>query len=112
MEKTERRYMKQSKLGIFIAVVVKPNAKTSRILGSLSSPDATDDFLDISLAAPPRDGEANAELLDLMRGVLGVKKSDLSLAAGGKSRDKCVVVAASAGLTFDKIEELINTSLK
>ena len=37
MEKNERKYMKQSKLGIFISVVVKPNAKASRILGTLSS---------------------------------------------------------------------------
>lgn len=33
----------------------------------------------VAIAAPPREGEANEELIDYIRGVLGLKKSELSL---------------------------------
>ncbi|KHJ75047.1 hypothetical protein OESDEN_25337, partial [Oesophagostomum dentatum] len=33
----------------------------------------------VAIAAPAREGEANEELLDYMRGVLGLKKSEISL---------------------------------
>ena len=47
----------------------------------------------MNIAAPPREGEANAELLDFLSGVLGIKKSALSLPRGSKSRDKIVAVS-------------------
>ncbi len=58
--------------------------------------------VEVRLAAPPRDGEANTELLSFMSQVLGVAKSNLTLVKGGKSRAKLLHVAgvtASTALT-------------
>jgi uncharacterized protein (TIGR00251 family) len=52
---------------------------------------ATD--VEVRLAAPPRDGEANTELLSFMSQILGVAKSNLTLVKGGKSRAKILHVA-------------------
>jgi uncharacterized protein YggU (UPF0235/DUF167 family) len=42
----------------------------------------------VAVAAPPMDGEANAELIRFMAQVLGLRKSDLSLDSGARSRNK------------------------
>lgn len=49
-----------------------------------------EDYLGVALAAPPREGEANAELVDFIRTFFSLKKSDVSFATGGKSREKMV----------------------
>lgn len=46
----------------------------------------------VQIDAPARDGEANAALLEYMSSVLGVKKRQVSLGSGSKSRDKVVIV--------------------
>ena len=37
--------------------------------------DISDEAVDINIAAPPRDGEANEELILYLSGVLGIKKT-------------------------------------
>lgn len=46
--------------------------------------------LKISLAAPPEDNRANAELIRALVGWLGVRKDCISLQSGHASRDKVV----------------------
>jgi uncharacterized protein YggU (UPF0235/DUF167 family) len=46
----------------------------------------------VNIAAEPRNGEANDELLEYLQHVLQVKKSQLSLDKGNKSRNKIVRV--------------------
>lgn len=41
--------------------------------------DVGEDEVGVAVAAPPREGEANSELVDYMRSVLGLKKSELTL---------------------------------
>ncbi|NBW81246.1 DUF167 domain-containing protein [bacterium] len=73
--------------GVFrIAVKVKPNAQSSRLIGF----DPARQCLDVALNAPPRDGEANDELLRLIRERLGLRRSEVLLFAGHKSRDKII----------------------
>ena len=67
-----------------ISVRVKPRASRSRVLRA--------DGLNIeaSLAAPPVDGAANAELLGLLARVLAVSKSSLRLVLGETAKNKVV----------------------
>ena len=65
---------------------VKPRAKASRILR------ADGLSLEASLAAPPVDGAANDELLNLLATHLGVPKRSLALVSGLASRTKWVEV--------------------
>jgi uncharacterized protein (TIGR00251 family) len=48
--------------------------------------------LEVELAAKPQNGEANAELIDYMSDIFRLKKRDLSLVSGDKSRDKQLLV--------------------
>lgn len=75
-----------------ISIRVKPNAPRTRVLGIHRERAA----LEIALHAPPRDGEANEELLRFLRETLAVPRANLSLIAGARSRDKVVEAAVPA----------------
>uniref|UniRef100_A0A8C9MQQ6 CO040 protein n=1 Tax=Serinus canaria TaxID=9135 RepID=A0A8C9MQQ6_SERCA len=65
--------------------------------------NVTAEAVGVAIAAPPSEGEANAELCRYLAKVLEVKKSDVVLEKGGKSRDKVVKISVSA--TPDEILE-------
>ncbi|KAG8145076.1 hypothetical protein E2320_013453 [Naja naja] len=56
--------------------------------------DLTTDAVSVAIAAPPSEGEANAELCRYLSKVLEVKKSDVVLEKGSKSREKVVKILA------------------
>lgn len=69
-----------------LSVRVKPRASRSRIL-------RVDGLtLEVSLAAAPVDGAANAALLELLADALGLRPSALTLVLGQSSRQKLVEV--------------------
>ena len=69
-------------------VHAKPRAKRSAVLGVR----AHDGALEVALAAPPVDGEANAELVGLLTRALQLRKGDARIAHGEGSREKLVAV--------------------
>ena len=75
-------------------VHAKPRARRSRIVGEQG------EALVVQLAAPPVDGAANAELVELLASVLSVPKRDVTLARGESGRVKLVEVR---GLTADEV---------
>ncbi|OUM59272.1 hypothetical protein PIROE2DRAFT_15242 [Piromyces sp. E2] len=58
-----------------------------------------------NLSAPPKDGEANTECVKFMAEALGVKKSEVSLIGGMKSREKVIRVETS---DIEGIEKRLN----
>ncbi|KAJ9177774.1 hypothetical protein P3X46_012948 [Hevea brasiliensis] len=86
---------------IAITIHAKPGAKSSSIT------DFSDEALGVQIDAPAKDGEANAALLDYISSVLGVKRRQLSIGAGSKSRDK-VVIAEEVTLqgVFDALDKV------
>ena len=66
--------------------------------------------MDISVAAPAKDNEANTELLEYIGEVLGIKKTNISLDKGGKSRSKLFVLENSEH-TASEIYKLLKSSL-
>ncbi|NWQ67247.1 CO040 protein, partial [Neopipo cinnamomea] len=80
-----------------VAVRAKPGARCSAVT------DVTAEAVGVAIAAPPSEGEANAELCRYLSKVLEVKKSDVVLEKGGKSRDKVVKILVS--MTPDEILE-------
>ena len=90
--------------GIVLSVRAKPTGKRNRII------DITSPALQIELAAKPHDGEANAELIDYMSDVLRVKKKDLQLISGGKSRDKQLLINSGL-LNVDELKAKIEKEL-
>ncbi|PKU44290.1 hypothetical protein llap_5415 [Limosa lapponica baueri] len=65
--------------------------------------DVTAEAVGVAIAAPPTEGEANAELCRYLSKVLEVKKSEVILEKGGKSREKVVKILVS--MTPDEILE-------
>ncbi|CAD8101262.1 unnamed protein product [Paramecium sonneborni] len=70
----------------YLIINAKPNSKISQITG------ISDEAVDINIAAPPKDGEANAELCDFIAQTLGVKKTAIQVQKGGKGRNKLIQI--------------------
>ncbi|XP_062062306.1 UPF0235 protein C15orf40 homolog [Lepus europaeus] len=74
---------------VTIAIHAKPGAKQNAVT------DLTAEAVSVAIAAPPSEGEANAELCRYLSKVLELRKSDVVLDKGGKSREKVVKLLAS-----------------
>jgi uncharacterized protein (TIGR00251 family) len=83
-------------------VHAKPRARASRIVGE------RDDALVVQLAAPPVDGAANAELVELLATALSVPKRDVTLARGESGRVKLVEVR---GLSADELRTRLGRAM-
>ena len=70
--------------GVIIDVRVIPRAARSGIAG------IRDDALLVKLNAPPVEGAANAELIDVIAAALDVPKRSVTIVAGDRSRQKRV----------------------
>uniref|UniRef100_A0A6M2CPU9 Uncharacterized protein n=1 Tax=Rhipicephalus microplus TaxID=6941 RepID=A0A6M2CPU9_RHIMP len=78
---------------VAIRVRAKPGASESRIT------DVSDDSVGVQIAAPPVDGEANTELIRFLSKLLNLRKSDLSLEKGSRSKDKVVLITAQVNVS-------------
>ncbi|XP_070828847.1 UPF0235 protein C15orf40 homolog [Chaetodon trifascialis] len=74
---------------VIISVHAKPGSKHSSITG------VSAEAVGVAIAAPPADGEANAELVRYLAEVLELKKSHIALDKGSRSRDKLLRVDSS-----------------
>ncbi|MBI5884972.1 MAG: DUF167 domain-containing protein [Deltaproteobacteria bacterium] len=72
--------------GVSIKVRVRPRASKNQVEG------AHNGALCVRLTSPPVEGAANAALIELFSKLLKIRKSAISIEAGGKSRDKRVFV--------------------
>ncbi|XP_020286181.1 UPF0235 protein C15orf40 homolog [Pseudomyrmex gracilis] len=79
---------------VAIKIQAKPGAKCNNIT------DISDEAVGIAISAPPTEGEANAELVKYLASIFGLRKSDVSLDRGSRSRQKIVVVS---GITTDQV---------
>ncbi|XP_020248968.1 UPF0235 protein C15orf40 homolog [Asparagus officinalis] len=76
----------QSPATVSISIHAKPGSKIATIT------DISDEAVGVQIDAPARDGEANAALVDFISSVLGVKKRQVSISSGSKSREKVVLI--------------------
>jgi uncharacterized protein (TIGR00251 family) len=65
---------------------VQPGARRSCVLGEYGS------AIRIALRAPPTDGKANAEMIELVASTLEAPRSSVKLERGGASRSKWISV--------------------
>ena len=87
-----------------IPVQAKPNSRISQVT------EINSEWVGISIAAPPHDGEANKELCNFIASALpGVKKRQVSVRPGTqKSRSKIVEVETEL-MTEQIIQALLNS---
>ena len=85
--------------GVAIDVRVVPRSRRSEIAGTRG------DALLVRLKAPPVDGAANAELIDVLAARLQITKRSVSIVSGGTSRQKRVLVM---GLDAETVVSRLN----
>lgn len=85
---------------IAIKILAKPGAKQNGIT------DIGLEGVGVQIAAPPSEGEANAELVKFLSKVLGLRKNDVSLDKGSRSRNKIILISKGVS-TVEAIEQLL-----
>lgn len=85
---------------IRIRVKVIPRAKTNQISGIMD-----DGSLKVRLTAPPVDGRANQALIDMLADTLDLPKSNISIIAGSKSRNKRLRIV---GISLEGYQKVID----
>lgn len=92
--------------GLFrIALRVKPNSRISRVLGF----SQVRGVLEVELRAQPRDGEANAELIEVLSEFFRISKRNFSLVMGSQSREKLVEVSVDSASELEKALTVIQS---
>ena len=87
--------------GVKLQLHVQPRASRTLAMG------AHGDALRLQVAAPPVDGEANAEIASFLARALGVRKDQVELASGATGRRKRVRVL---GVTVDTAVRALGTA--
>jgi uncharacterized protein len=72
--------------GVLLSVRAQPGARKAGVLGEQAG------ALKLAVTAPPEDGRANAALVELLRDLFGLKRSQVELVAGVKDRNKKVLI--------------------
>ena len=82
---------------------VSPGARTTQIKGLYG-----EDAIRVSVASPPVEGKANAEIQRYLARLFGVSRSDVVLTRGASSRDKVVLVGGvEAGAAWESLVGLV-----
>jgi uncharacterized protein (TIGR00251 family) len=76
--------------GLILLVRAQPGARKQGAMGEQNG------ALKLAVNAPADEGRANKALVELLRKLLGVKRSQLELIHGGKSRDKRFLIRGVA----------------
>ena len=73
--------------GVLLNLRVSPGARRTAVEGPYG-----EDALKLRVAAPPVDGKANAEVERFLAGLVGARRSDVTLVRGASGRDKVALV--------------------
>lgn len=89
---------------LFLKILAKPGANQNSVT------DISNEGIGIKIAAAPVDGEANSELIKFISKLFGIRKSDINLDKGSKSRSK--ILKISGGITKETILEKLQEEIK
>jgi uncharacterized protein (TIGR00251 family) len=89
--------------GCVLPVRAQPGARKAGVQGAQGG------ALKVAVTAPPEDGRANKALTDTLREVLGLKRSQVELLSGEKSRDKKFLIR---GVTSAALRKKLETILE
>ena len=83
--------------GAILDIRVIPRAGKSALAGT------RDDAILVRLNAPPVDGAANAELIELLATALGIPKRSIVIVAGERSRRKRVRITGRSPIDVERL---------
>lgn len=87
--------------GTVLLVKVVPGASRTRYLGDWNG------RAKVAVAAPPEKGKANEELVDYLAGILGIRRSRISVVAGHTRPQKSVRIE---GIAEDTVFAALKTA--
>lgn len=88
--------------GVMLSVRAQPGARKSIVIGEHAG------ALKVAVSAQAEDGRANAALIEVLRDWLGLKRSQVELAAGRTTRNKVLLIR---GITAEELTGLIVSRL-
>ncbi len=88
--------MNSSQAETRLTVQVRPGAKQNQVTGFV------EDILQVRVAAPPREGKANTELIEFLSQLLSVSKSSITIERGLTGKRKVLTIK---GLDHDQIAQ-------
>jgi uncharacterized protein len=89
-------------LGWVLPVRAQPGARKVGVMGEHAG------ALKLAVNAPPEDGRANRALTELLRELLGLKRSQVALISGVTSRDKRFLIGGLARAELElRVAELL-----
>lgn len=83
----QQNWIRDTPDGCQILLHVQPSAKKSEVVGLHG-----EGRLKVKIKAPPEDGKANKELIRFLAALLKVRKNEIEILRGHKSRDKDVLL--------------------
>jgi uncharacterized protein (TIGR00251 family) len=88
--------------GVILPVRAQPGARKTALIGEHGG------ALKLAVTAPPEDGRANAALVELVRELFGLKRSQVELIGGATSRNKSILIRGMlADRILDSVQKLI-----
>ena len=100
--RTNNRVWQRTEKGVRLRVRAQPRSSRSRVTG------VHGDALKVQLAAPPVEGAANEELLEVLSKWLAVARRQLQIVQGQGSRNKVVEVTTSSAAELEtRLEEAL-----
>jgi uncharacterized protein YggU (UPF0235/DUF167 family) len=95
--------------GVRLVVRLTPRAGRDGLDGVATTPD-TGTHLRLRLSAPPVEGAANAALIAFLARALGLRKSDIHLLAGERSRVKRLLLVGDGPALAQRVAAWIALS--
>eukprot|EP00929_Paragymnodinium_shiwhaense_P101976 TRINITY_DN65178_c0_g1_i1.p1 TRINITY_DN65178_c0_g1~~TRINITY_DN65178_c0_g1_i1.p1 ORF type:complete len:257 (+),score=65.09 TRINITY_DN65178_c0_g1_i1:121-891(+) len=86
---------------------IKPGQSRNEVLNVTDLRNGVAEAIRLAVAAPPRDGEANAELTKFLAKVLGVPRTSVTIKSGQTSHNKCIAVSGADLTARVAIERLL-----
>ncbi len=84
-------FIKEKGNGVVFNIHVVPGSAKSEIVG------VQDEALKVKIAAPPVEGRANAECIRFLSETLGIKKNQVTITSGYRSRKKIIAIEGLNG---------------
>ena len=94
--------VRESRGRVLLSVIVQPGARRDEVAG------LHDGRLRLRVTAPPEGGKANDRVIELVARLLGLRRVDVALAAGGSSRRKEL---ALSGISLEEARQRVGVLL-
>jgi uncharacterized protein (TIGR00251 family) len=92
--------------GVRLAVRLTPRAARNSLAGVAAGPDGRSS-LHLRVAAPPVEGAANAALVSFVAEALRIRKSDVAIVSGERSRSKLLELSGDAATLLARLADWV-----